>query len=340
MMLKLIEEHGGDFRVSFSITGLLLDQLETGSPETMDSFKRLADSGSVEFLAETSHHSLAYLYSEDEFTAQVQAHRERIASTFGGEPVTFRNTELVYDNGLAAAAEAMGFDAVLAEGADRPLAGRNPNRIYRPAGCSRIVSLLKNYRLSDDIAFRFSSDDWKEYPLSPGKFADWVRRAGSEGDLVNLFLDYETLGEHHAAESGIFGFFESLPSEILGLSGFRFVTPAQAAEELEPAGEFDVPELTSWADMDRDLSAWRGNELQESALEAVYEIEDQVRTAGAEAIETWRRLQTSDHFYYMSTKWFADGDVHKYFNPYLSPYDAYVNYMNVLSDFTEDLEHG
>ncbi len=340
MMLKLIDDLEGDFRISFSITGILLDQLDAGSPETLDSFRRLADTGRVEFLAETSHHTLSYLYSLDEFAAQVQAHRERITATFGLKPTTFRNTELVYDNELARAAESMGFSAVLAEGADRPLAGRSPNRLYRPVGCGRIVSLLKNYRLSDDIAFRFSSDDWKDYPLSPEKFAGWIRRAASEGDLINLFFDYETLGEHHSAESGIFDFFKSLPARILGLPDFRFVTPAQAAEELEPAGEFDVPELTSWADMDRDVSAWRGNELQESALEAVYEMGEQVRTAGAEAIETWRRLQTSDHFYYMSTKWFADGDVHKYFNPYLSPYDAYVNYMNVLSDFSEDLEHG
>jgi alpha-amylase len=260
--------------------------------------------------------------------------------TFGADPVTFRNTELIYSNEVAAAAESMGFKVVLAEGADAPLAGRGPDRIYTPKGSGGIVALLKNYRLSDDIAFRFSSDDWKEFPLSPEKFAGWIRRAGSRGEVVNLFMDYETMGEHQRAESGIFRFFESLPAEILRLPDFRFLTPSQAASEFETAGELDVADLTSWADVDRDLSAWNGNELQGSALEAVYEMEDQVLAAGDEAIETWRRLQTSDHFYYMCTKWFADGDVHKYFNPYLSPYDAYVNYMNVLSDFREDLEHG
>ena len=340
-MLKLIEEFKGDFKISFSITGVLLDKLEEYCPESADSFKPLADTGCVEFLAETYHHTLAFLYSEREFKDQVQAHTERISDMFDQKPRTFRNTELIYNNDVAAAAETMGFETILAEGADRILDGKSPNRVYLPAGCKNIRFLLKNYRLSDDIAFRFSGDDGSESPLQVGKFADWVRKAGSEDDIVNLFIDYETLGEHQWADTGIFEFFEAFPGEILKGSDFRFLTPCEASEIIKPAGELDVPDFVSWADLERDLTAWTGNDLQKAALEAVYALEDRVREKNDPAvIETWRRLQTSDHFYYMCTKWFADGDVHKYFSPYLSPYDAHINYMNVLSDFREELEKG
>ncbi len=337
-MLKTIQECGGDFRIAFSISGVLLDQMDLFCPEAVDMFKRLADTGCVEFLAETYHHSLAFLYSELEFTEQVRAHTKRIKSTFGQEPVTFRNTELIYNNEVAAAAEKMGFKAILAEGADSILGSRSPGFVYAPAGCSDIRLLLKNYRLSDDIAFRFSSSEWEEYPLDADKFTGWIHDAGRDTDVVNIFMDYETIGEHQWAESGIFDFFETFPGEVLKKSGFRFLTPCQVADECKPSGTLDVTDFVSWADTERDLSAWIGNELQESSLELLYGLEDEVSAAkDPHIMETWRRLQTSDHFYYMCTKWFEDGDVHKYFNPYLSPYDAYINYMNVLTDFAEEL---
>ncbi len=334
LLLKLIRRHEGQFKVSFSISGTALDQFETYAPEVIQSYRELVATGCVELLSETYNHSLSFLYSPDEFREQVRLHDDRIEELFGVRPTSFRNTELIYNNALAHAVEEMGYKAILAEGADHVLGWRSPNFVYKPSGCESLRLLLKNYRLSDDIAFRFSNHDWPEFPLTAEKFASWAQAAGAAGDIINLFMDYETFGEHQWESTGIFQFMEALPGVLLSLPGFSFVTPTEAAAMFQPVASLDVHNFMSWADAERDLTAWLGNDMQQDAITAVYRLEEKVKASRNEdLLRTWRRLQTSDHFYYMCTKWFADGDVHSYFNPYGTPYDAYINYMNVLADF-------
>ncbi len=335
VILTLIKTSGGRFKAAYSLTGIILEQFERFAPEVLDSFKRLAATGCVEFLCETYHHTLAFLYSRDEFAEQIELHRRRIQELFGQTPRIFRNTELVYNNDLAYFIRGRGFDGIICEGADHILGYRSPNVPYRPPHCNDLVLLLKNYRLSDDIAFRFSNRDWEEWPLTAEKFARWVNEVNTNGDgsTVNLFMDYETLGEHQWAETGIFEFLRRLPPEILKNPANSFRTPSEVIASCQPAGEYDVPHMISWADTERDLSAWLGNAMQSNALHELYRMEAEVKAKGDPAIlADWRKLQTSDHFYYMCTKWFADGDVHKYFNPYESPYDSYINFMNVLDN--------
>jgi alpha-amylase len=336
IMLNLIRRYRGDFRISYSITGTIIDQLEKYRMDVLDSFKRLADTGCVEFLNETYDHSLSFLFSLREFKEQVTLHKKKMTSLFGQTGKTFRHTELIYNNDLAKVVEKMGYRVILAEGADKLLGWRSPNYVYQPAGCESLKLLLRNYRLSDDVAFRFSNTKWSEYPLMADKYAHWIHHVNRDGEtLINLFMDYETFGEHQWQETGIFEFIQMLPREVIKNPAFRFQTPSEAAGDQEPVATLDVPDFVSWADMDRDLSAWLGNTLQKDAIQTLYAMEAKVRRRKDENIlRTWRMFQTSDHFYYMCTKYFADGDVHKYFNPYASPYDAYINYMNILDDFS------
>ena len=336
-MSNLIRRQDGRFRIAFSISGILLDQLERHRPDVLDSFMGLARTGAVEFLCETYCHSLAFLFSLKEFKHQVTLHRNRIQSLFGQTPKTFRHTELIYNNSLAKVVEKMNFRTILAEGADRVLAGLSCNALYRPAGCKRLKLLLRNYRFSDDVAFRYSDRNWPEYPLTAEKFAGWLHRSNAVDEVINLFMDYETFGEHHGRDTGIFEFLEAFPAEVLKHPDFRFQTPSEAAT-LEPALSLDSPDFISWADEDRGLTAWLGNVMQTDAIRTLYKMEPHVtRRNDPQLLDTWRMLQASDHFYYMCTKWFADGDVHQYFNPYPSPYDAYINYMNILDDFSKQL---
>ncbi|HKQ48982.1 MAG TPA: glycoside hydrolase family 57 protein [Phycisphaerae bacterium] len=331
-ILDLIRVHEGRFRVSYSITGVVLDQFIYYRPEVIDSFKRLADTGCVEFLAETFYHSLSFIYSPTEFAAQIAAQQAKIKELFGQTSQVFRNTELIYNNSVAKAAEALGFKAVIAEGADKYLGHRSPTYVYRPPN-SKISVLLKNYRLSDDIAFRFSNRGWTEWPLTAEKFAKWVDQVNGNGYTVNLFMDYETFGEHQWTETGIFDFLYHMPGEVMKNGKNDFKTPSEVVAAYPPSGDFNAPDLISWADTERDLSAWLGNAMQSNALQEIYALEKAVKaTEDPQLLHDWRRLQTSDHFYYMCTKYFADGDVHKYFNPYESPYDSYINFMNVLDN--------
>ncbi len=333
LLLELINTFGGQFRCAFSLTGVLIEQLQKYYPQVLDSFKALADTGCVEFLSETYYHSLSFLYSREEFAEQVNMHRTLIRHTFGLEPKVFRNTELIYNNELAHLVSQLGFIGTLCEGADHILLGRSPNFLYRPPRCPEMTLLLKNYRLSDDIAFRFSNRSWKEWPLTAEKFAHWVNQVNGNGYTVNLFMDYETLGEHQWADTGIFDFMRHLPEKILQYGTNDFKTPSEVIASYPVSDELDVPHMVSWADTERDLSAWLGNAMQSNALHELYRLEEQVKDAGdPEILADWRKLQTSDHFYYMCTKYFADGDVHKYFNPYESPYDSYINFMNVLDN--------
>ncbi|MDO8520895.1 MAG: glycoside hydrolase family 57 protein [bacterium] len=332
LLLELLKKHP-QFKVAFSFSGVLLDQLEEFSPETLKSFQQLVKTGRVEILDETHYHSLAFLYSKDEFVRQLELHRRKIKQLFGVIPAVFRHTELVYNNELAKFVEDLGYEAILAEGADHLLGWRSPNFLYRAPNVTKIKTLLKNYRLSDDIAFRFSSRDWKEWPLTSEKFARWVDAVNGNGNLVNLFMDYETFGEHQWEDTGIFEFMRALPQELLKHPDNDFVTPSEAAKRYPVVGEFDAHNFVSWADVERDLSAWLSNSMQKEAIANLYALEgDVLATKDARIIEDWRKLQTSDHFYYMCTKWFADGDVHKYFNPYDTPYEAFIAYNNVLHD--------
>jgi alpha-amylase len=334
LMLELIEKYKGRFKISYSITGVLLEQLEMYAPEVITTFKQLAATGCVEFLAETYYHSLSFLYSREEFVDQIEAHKRTIKRLFGQTPRVFRNTELIYNNSLPLIIEQLGgFDAIITEGADHILGYRSPNFVYRPPNSTGLKLLLKNYRLSDDIAFRFSNRDWSEWPLRADKFAGWVNNVNGCGYVVNLFMDYETFGEHQWQDTGIFDFLRHMPEEILRHPDNNFKTPSEVIKTYDAVGTVDVPHTISWADIERDLSAWRGNAMQENALTELYRLEGKVKQTGdPDIVADWKKLQTSDHFYYMCTKYFADGDVHKYFNHYDSPYDAYINFMNVLDN--------
>ena len=333
LMLDLIHQFEGKFRISYAITGVAMEQFQEFCPEVLDSFQDLADTGCVEFIGETHYHSLAFLFSKEEFRRQVKMHAHILEEFFGAKPVTFRNTELIYGNELALEVEKMGYKVILAEGADQVLGWRSPNFVYQPAGCSKLKAMLKNYRLSDDVAFRFSDRSWSEWPVTSEKFARWVHAVAGNGDVVNLFMDYETIGEHQWADTGIFQFFRNLPKDILDHHDFTFMTPSEAAAQIDPMAQLDVPYFTSWADLERDVTAWLGNPMQDQAAELAYALEERVLgTKDADIIATWRELLTSDHFYYMCTKWFSDGDVHKYFNPYETPHQAFITYMNVLND--------
>jgi alpha-amylase len=333
LILDLIRQHEGRFRVSYAITGTLIEQSRQWMPEILRSFQDLAETGCVEFIAETWYHSLSFLYSREEFAHQIGMHSDLMEELFGQRPRVFRNTELTYNNDVAAAVEEMGFHAILAEGADHVLGYRSPNFIYNPPNCANLRMMLKNYRLSDDIAFRFGNQGWPEWPMTTEKFAGWVDQINGNGYTCNLFMDYETFGEHQWADTGIFEFMRALPGAVMATGKNDFLTVSEAIERYPIAGEVDVPHMISWADTERDLSAWLGNSMQSNALHDVYALREEVLASDDEQlIHDWRKLQTSDHFYYMCTKYFADGDVHKYFNPYESPYDAYINYMNILDN--------
>lgn len=335
----LLKRHR-ELRLSFSFSGVILDQFERWAPEVLELFQAVAATKQVEILGETDDHSLASLHSTEEFASQCLLHALKVKRLFGAIPRVFRNTELIYNNHIAELVGKLGFRGILAEGADHVLGWRSPNYLYASTGNPSVSLLLKNYRLSDDIAFRFSERSWSEWPLTAPKFASWVAEASRAGaEVVNLFMDYETFGEHQWESTGIFKFLERLPEELLKYPEISFATPSEVFDRLSPVGRIDAREPFSWADIDRGVSAWMGNELQQSALQSVYGLEPRVLESGdPELLGTWRLLQTSDHFYYMCTKWFADGDVHAYFNPYDSPYDAYISYMNVLSDFRLRLE--
>lgn len=333
LLLDLIKQHKGKFKISFSITGTIMEQFEKYAPEVLQSFKDLADTGCVEFVGETYYHSLAYLFSKDEFKHQVQMHSDKIKQHFNQTPTVFRNTELIFNNELAHYVEGLGYKAILAEGADHVLGWRSPNFLYRPVTTSKIKALLKNYKLSDDIAFRFGNKGWEEHPMSVEKFAQWVNANNGNGQTINLFMDYETFGEHQWEDTGIFEFLKHLPSEILKHPHNDFKTVGEVADAYEPVGEIDAHNFVSWADIERDISAWLGNPIQDSSIGQLYAFEQVIKESkDVKLIDDWRKLTTSDHFYYMCTKWFNDGDVHKYFSPYESPYEAFISFMNVLND--------
>jgi len=362
LILKLISKYP-EFRCAYSLSGVFIDQCEMYNPKLLESFKELVATNKVEILSETYYHSLSYLYKKDEFIDQILLHRKKIWQLFKKKPQVFRNTELIYSNKVAEYAKRLGFKAVLSEGWEKYLHWRSPNFLYKakPSNLGAfnekmlinkrfreeidqdIFLLLKNYKLSDDIAFRFSNKKWTSYPLTAEKYANWIQKA--PGETINLFMDYETFGEHQWEDSGIFKFLEKLPEELKKRNiGFR--TPSETIKQLSVKDTISIPNLLSWADFERDISAWNDNKMQKEALKKVYELSPLVKKVitnisstekAQKFLDTWRYLQTSDHFYYMSTKYWSDGDVHTYFSHYESPYDAYINYMNILNDFRQKL---
>ncbi|MCS7200775.1 MAG: glycoside hydrolase family 57 protein [Patescibacteria group bacterium] len=325
---KLIEETRGKFKVSFGLTGSLIDQFKKWHPEIIIIFQRLAKTGSVEFVGETYHHSLASLYSRKEFKEEVQIHKNTLKRLFNQIPVVFANTELIYFDGLVETVKELGFQAILTEGVPWILEWRSPTFIYHDPS-KQLKILLRHYKLSDDISFRFSAKWWEEWPLTADKFASWVEAHNGQGEVINLFMDFETFGEHQWAETGIFQFLESLPFEVLKRKDLEFSLPSEVVKKYPSRGVFSSARPITWADTERDLTAWLGNEMQKECFEILFSLEKDIPP---HLKEIWRKLQTADHFYYMCTKWFADGDVHKYFNPYDNPYEAYLNFRNVLED--------
>ena len=330
-LLKLLQDYP-EFKLSISITGTVIEQLERWAPAALQSFKDIVATGRVEIVAETYHHSLAFFYSREEFERQVEMHRQKVQDVFGQTPKVFRNTELAYNNDVAYWADQAGYKGILSEGWDKVLGWRSPNHVYRPSYTNSIRLLMKNYKLSDDSAFRFGDREWAEWPLTASKFSHWL--ASTDGATnFNLFMDYETFGEHQWDESGIFNFLEHLPGEWLGQPDRAFMTVSEVIDAFEPVGTVDMPQTITWADTERDLSAWLGNSMQTSAIQELYALEKEVvATRDLALIEDWRKLQTSDHFYYMCTKWFNDGDIHAYFSPYANPYDAFIAFMNAYHD--------
>jgi alpha-amylase len=343
LLREAIRRTDGRFRCSYSVSGTALAQFERWTPAVIDSFADLVDSGAVELIAETAYHSHAAYGDRSEFERQVEAQRATLRRLFGVAPTTFRNTELVLDEGIAQAVEQLGFRTLLGEGADQLLAGRSPRAAYRPAGTAELTLLLRSYSLSDDIAFRFSNRTWSKYPLFAPTFVQWLERDAAGAPFVGLFMDYETFGEHQSVDTGIFDFMAALPELVLARPGLSFATPSEVTAAAGPRTELAYPRPISWADAERDLSAWFGNPLQRAAHRAVYDLLPRVRAAAQagrpELYETWRRMTTSDHTYYMSTKFAqsSDGDVHEYFSPYDSPHQAFATYMYALEDLERQL---
>ncbi|MFI3248567.1 MAG: glycoside hydrolase family 57 protein [Rikenellaceae bacterium] len=339
LLLSLINASNGAFKCSFSITGIAIEQFKAYAPEVLESFKALAATGCVEFLAETYSHSLSALKSDDEFKGEVERHADMIKSEFGVTPTAFRNTELIYNDSIGEMVAEMGYKTMLAEGARHVMGWKSSNYVYANALNQKLRLLMRNFKFADDIAFRFSNEGWDQYPLTADKYVGWLcDSAEAEGDVINLFMDYETFGEHQKASTGIFDFMKALPSQILA-AGLEFATVSEAAAKYQPASVLYCPHTMSWADEERDVTAWLGNDLQNEAFAKIYALREKVLELGNSDFDyVWRFMQTSDHFYYMATKWLSDGDVHSYFNPYDSAYEAFINYMNVLSDFEIEID--
>jgi alpha-amylase len=334
ILLDLINKYDGKFRVSFSLTGTFIEYCERYMPSVLNSFKDLFATGAVDLLEETYFHSLSSLYDDlDEFEKQVYMHRQMIKKIFNYEPKMFRNTETIYDNRIARKIAELGYKGIITEGADKILGWRSPNFVYKSVNAN-IKVLMRNYKLSDDVGFRFSSRNWPEFPLTADKYANWM--SNSFGDVINLFMDYETFGEHQWTETGIFEFLKHLPSEVFKHDNLDFATVSEAVELYNPVGDIDVPNAISWADEDRNVSTWLGNDMQIACFNELKNIGRKLKETGNERLlKTWRRLQTSDHLYYCSTKGLADGAVHAYFSPYDNPYEGFMNYMNILQDLKQ-----
>ena len=334
ILLELIKKYKGLFKVSFSITGTAIEQFSLYAPEVLKSFKKLAKTGQVEFLSETYSHTLASVKNEELFAEQIKRHDELIKKYFDVKPVVFKNTELIYNDRIGEIVAKMGFKGMLTEGAKHILGWKSPDFLYCNVINPRLKVLLRNVSLSDDLSYRFSNKNWNKYPLTAEKFVNWMN-ADEKAEIINLFINYDSLGKRQPASSGIFDFFKKLPEVSLNSGKLKFATPSEIIKEYQPVSSVHVPNTISWADEEKDMAAWLGNEMQDEAFNKLYALSDKMKMVeDKDLIRDWDYLQTSDHFYYMCTKVFSDGEIHDAFNPYESPYDAFINYMNVLNDFT------
>ena len=328
-----------NFKFSLSITGTWLDQAVLWAPDLVSRLKEMVKTGRVEIVGETYYPSMAFFYDKDEFKAQGALHREKIQELFGVSPTVFRNTELAYNDTLGKTVESLGFSTCLAEGWDKILEWRSPNYVYHAAGTKKLKLLLKNYRLSDDIAFRFSNREWKHWPLTVEKYSRWLSDACLHGGVVNLVMDLETFGEHQWQETGIFNFMNCLIDSWLSSPDAAFLTVSESASRL-PISDLSMPSTVTWADTERDLSAWMGNSLQDEAMSTLYSLRKKILKLGdPDLLSDFRRLTTSDHAYYMCTKYWNDGDVHAYFSAYDSPYDAFMYFLNILRSLEYRIDH-
>ena len=333
ILLQQIKKYKGLFRVAFSISGTTIEQFKLYRPDVIDSFIALAKTDCVEFLAETYYHSLSSIFSKEEFLIQVDTHRKLIRSTFGYQTEVFRNTELIHNNDIAATIKELGLKGMITEGVQKLLGTMSTNKVYSPAHISFPV-ILRNCKLSDDLAFRFSDKNWKGYPLTVEKYTSWIKKSLKKHENATIYVDYETFGEHQKKNSGIFTFLRKLPGMLIDTHGIDFMTPSEVIDNLEIHDVYDAHETISWADIEKNLSAWYQNSMQKEALEKIYSLEPLIRKMQIRRhTDKWSKLQTSDHFYYMSTKGYSDGEVHQYFSPFASPHDAYIHYMNVVADF-------
>ncbi len=332
LLLDLIERHKGAFKVSLSISGLAIEQFKHYTPDVLESFKKLAATGCVEFVAGSYSHSLSSLVEGKEFEQEVKSQMAMIKKEFGQTPTTFANTELIYSDIIGERVAAMGFKTMVTEGAKHVLGWKSPNYIYANAINQKLRLALRNYKLSDDICLRFSNQGWEGWPLTADKYTEWL--SSSAGEVVNLIMDYETFGEYQKANSGIFEFMRALPDRVLATGEMEFATISEATTAHQPIGVLHCPHPMSWTDEERDITAWLGNELQNEAFSKLYAMQGDINRLGEKDYDyVWNFMKASDNFYYMATKWFSDGDTHSYSNPYDSSYAAFINYMNVLSDF-------
>lgn len=335
LLLQLLKKYKDQFKIAFSISGVALDQFRLYAPDVLNSFRELVATGNVELLAETYSHSLVSLTNEAEFQKQVRHHVDTLIELFDYKPKVFRNTELIYSDDIGRMVKSMGFEGMICEGAKHILGWKSPNFMYCNAINPKLKVLLKNFVLSDDIAFRFGNKNWCEWPLTSKKYVHWMTQLDKKEEIINLFMNYETFGQHQGKETGIFEFISDLPARVIKSKSLKFVTPSEAIKELQPVSAIHVPTPISWADEERDLTPWLGNEMQNEAFKKLYALLPKINQCKDEKLQKdWRYLQVSDHFYYMSTKFFSGGEAHAYFNPYETPYEAFINYMNVLSDFS------
>jgi len=338
VLLELIKKYKGTFKISFSITGAAIEQFSMYAPKVLESFKKLAKTGQVEFLSETYSHSLASIKNEELFAEQIKKHDDLIKEYFDVTPVFFKNTELIYNDRIGEFIATLGFRGMLTEGAKHILGWKSPDFLYCNVRNPRLKILLRNISLSDDLAYRFSNKDWNKYPLTAEKFVEWMT-AEKKSEIINLFINYDSFWKRQPESSGIFDFLKKLPEVSLNSGKLKFATPSEVIDEYQPVSSVHVPNTISWADEERDLSAWLGNEMQDEAFNKLYALSDKMKMVkDKDMIRDWNYLQTSDHFYYMCTKVFSDGEIHDLFNPYESPYEAFINYMNILSDFTLRLD--
>lgn len=336
MLLKCIKESNGKFKVSFSISGLAIEQMKLFEPELLDSFKALAATGSVEFMAETQSHTLSSVLSKEEFFAEVKTHAALIEKEFGVKPKSFANTELIYSDAIGEMVAELGYDSMVTEGAKHILGWKSPDFVYVNAINPRLKLLMRNSRLSDDLRYRFSDRTWDQWPLTADKYVEWVE--DGDGEVCNIYLDYETFGEYQNCDSGVFSFFEHFVKGVIANKKLEFDVPSNVTATHHPVAVLHVPYPISWTDEEKDVTAWIGNDLQNEATSKLYSLRDDViKLNDPDINKVWEFLKTSNHFYYMSTKWFTDNSTSNV-NPYDSPYEAFINYMNVLSDFIRNVK--